>query len=206
MALLTAKVPAALATGVICLLVGGGLGAAIMSYSQSDPKKAAAAADAGAEEGAKTGGEKAGEKAKGGGGKAGGGFGAKGGGMPGAKGGGGGGQRGPGPKVQLALLVAKLDTLTARPLHIDLTPEEKKQAKELLGGLNEKDELSDEVAAAKLAPLLKLLEGQRKTLEEVGFRWPGATVVAGGGAPPANPFKEGDGAAHLKSLQATLGK
>jgi hypothetical protein len=213
MAFFKAKVPVAMATGVICLLIGGGLGAAIKSYSLGDPKPVVAAGDddkdaraaADAKQPGKGGG--GGNKGAGGGGnKACGGGNKAGGGGPG----GGGGQRGPTPKAQLAQLVGKLDTLTGQSLHIDLTLEQKKQAKELLAGLTEKDELTDDEAKAKLEALLKLFEGNKKTLEEAGYRWPGAPGGGGmggmGGAPPPNPFKEGEGANHLKSLQTPLGK
>ncbi|MBN9119876.1 MAG: hypothetical protein J0I06_12065 [Planctomycetes bacterium] len=209
MAFFKAKVPVALATGVICLLVGGGLGAAIVSYSLGEPKPAAATGAAGGEEEGK-GEPKAGGEGKGSGNKTGGGNKGAGGNKGGGGNKAGGGQRGPGPKVQLAQLVGKLDALTARSLHIELTPEEKKQTKELLAGLSEKDELTDDEAKAKLDALLKLLEGKKKTLEEAGYRWPGApgggggTGGTGGGQPP-NPFKAGEGADRLKSLQTTLG-
>ena len=35
-------------------------------------------------------------------------------------------------KAQLAQLIAKLDTLTAKPLSINLTPEQKKQVREIV--------------------------------------------------------------------------
>src|SRR5687768_11554883 len=128
MAFFKAKVPVAIATGIICLLIGGGLGAAIMSYTLGDPKPAAAAAGAGPDEEGK-GDPKAGGDAKGAkGGKGGFGGGNKaGGGGNKAGGGGGGAPRGPGPKVQLTQLIGKLDTLTGQSLHIDLTPDQKKQ-------------------------------------------------------------------------------
>jgi len=210
MAFFKAKVPVALATGLICLLVGGGVGGAIMSYTLSDKAPQAAAGTPGADEEAK--GEKGDAKAAGakggktapGGNKAAGGAGGKG------AGGGGGGFRGPGPKTQLAQLVGKLDTLTAQSLHIDLTPEQKKQAKEVLAGLAEKEELTDDEAKAKLDSLMKLLEANKKTLEDSGYRWPGTPAPGGGGAPaptpPPNPFKPGDGATQLQSLQSRLEK
>lgn len=203
MSVMQAKVPAVVATGIICLLVGGGVGAAIVSYAAGKPDKQAAAAD---EDG------KAAD-AKGMGAK--GGMGDKGGDKAGGKGGAKGGGKGPGPKVQLAQLVGKLDTLTRESLHVELTPDQKKQAKDVLAGLDAQDAITDDEAKAKLDALLKLVEAHRKTLEAAGYWWPGSPPpgTPPGGAlpgppptPPANPFKTGDAADRLKALQATLGK
>jgi hypothetical protein len=203
MAFFTAKVPVTIATGVICLALGGGLGALIMSYALGKPDQVAAGTAAKGDEEAKADPKAAGGDAKGGKGAGGGGKGAGGGG----KGAGGGGQRGPSPKAQLAQLVAKLDVLTGQSLHVDLTPEQKKQTKDLLAGLAEKDAITDDEAKEKFDALVKLLDANKKTLENAGFR-PGGAGGGGGpmGPPPANPFKEGEGAEHLKSLQATLSK
>jgi hypothetical protein len=133
------------------------------------------------------------------------------------KGGGGGdkkgGQRGPSSQAQLAQLVTKLDVLTAQSLHIALTTDEKKQVKEQLADLAEKDAVKDEEAKAKLDALLKLLEPHRATLEAAGYRWPGAGGGGGGGgggmgggSGPQNPFKEGEAAEHLRTLQTALEK
>ncbi len=208
MAFFTAKVPITIATGIICLMIGGGVGAGVMSYLQGDPKSNADASNPdSAKDGMKAPDPKDGMGGKGG---KGGGAGGKGGGaIGGGKGGGkGGGGFAPSPKAQLAQLVTKLDTLTGQTLHIDLTPEQKKQAKELLAGLAEKDEIKDEDAKEKLDALLKILEPHKKALEDAGFRWPGGMGGGGppGGMPPANPFKEGDSAAALKALEAKLGK
>jgi hypothetical protein len=139
-----------------------------------------------------------------------------GGGAPGGRGGRGRGGPGaapaPSPKAQLATLVGKLDMLTSKPLAVDLDAAKKKQVLEQLRGLGEKDELKDEEAKAKLDALLKVLDGDRDTLEAVGYRWPGAAAPGGGrgrgGAAqaPPNPFKEGDNGKHLKALQERLEK
>jgi hypothetical protein len=206
MSVASAKVPAVIATGIICLLVGGGAGAVAMSYAVKTEHPSST--QTGDEEG--TDGAKGGAKGEAKGGK-GGGKGGKGG-----KGGapGGGGQRGPNSKAQLAQLVSKLDVLTKKPLTVELTADQKKQVKELLAGLEAKDELSEEEAKAKFDALLGLVESQRETLEAAGYRWPGAPGGMGpggggmgpGGQPPANPFKSGDAADRLKSLQTTLNK
>jgi hypothetical protein len=209
MAFFQAKVPAALASGLICLFLGGGLGAAIVGYSQSKPEQAAAAPPEEDGKGANPKGpnEKGGKGGKGGKGNKKGGF-----------GGGGGGQRGPAATAQLAQLVTKLDTLTRQSLHVELTADQKKQLKEALAGLGAKPDVSNDEATAKLEAIQKLLEGQRETLEAAGYRWRGAGGPAGAppgtppgappGAPPGpqNPFASGEGARHLKSLEETLGK
>ncbi len=205
MSVMQAKVPAVIATGVICLLVGGGLGAVIVSYAAGKPEQAVAAP---ADEGGKAAAGPVGMGAPGGGDK---------GGDKGAKKGG--GKGGPGPKVQLAQLIGKLDALTRESLHVELTPDQKKQAKEVLAGLDEQEAITDDEAKAKLDALLKLLDANRKTLEASGYGWPGSPPPGappggmGGGPPPGpaptpppNPFKAGDGADRLKALQATLGK
>lgn len=207
MAFFKAKVPVALATGIICLLVGGGLGAVTMTYVElgnaSHPGQLATedgkAPDAKGPGGAK------GPDAKGGG-KGGGNKGGKGGGAPG---GGAGVPKGPSPKMQLSQLVTKLDILTRESLHVELTPDQKKQIKDLLAGLEAKEAITDEEAKEKFDALIKLLEGNKKTLEDAGYRWPGAGAGGFGGAgaaPPPNPFSAGDPATHLKTLQATVSK
>ncbi|VTS02291.1 unnamed protein product [Gemmata massiliana] len=231
MAVFTAKVPVAIATGIVGFVLGGGLVGLVMTYSLAKPDQQAAAAPGGDEEkggdpkGGKGGGPGmpgggGGKGGKGGGGGGGGkGGGAKGGGggggAPGGGGGGGGapgGQRGPSSKFQLAQLVNKLDALTKKPLVVELTADQKKQTKELLTGLEAADDLKEEDAKSKLDALLKLFEGNKETLEAAGYRWPGGGGGGmggggmGGGMPPPNPFKVGEGADRLKSLQSTLGK
>jgi hypothetical protein len=143
----------------------------------------------------------------------------------GGRGPGGGGGRGPGggggggrtamSKAQLTTLVGKLDQLTQRPIFIELNSDQKKKIREQLQGLSEKDLVSDEDAKTRLDALLELLKDKKETLEEAGYRWPGAGggggfggggFGGGGGQQPANPFKEGDGNKHLKSLLAVLSK
>jgi hypothetical protein len=210
MAVLKAKVPAIIAVGIVSMLIGGGIGAVVIRYvDNSGPVKKdgeeTAKADTPNDGGSKKG------PPDGAGGKGGGkgGFGGGKGGFGGGKGGFGGGKGGaftPSTKTQLAQLVTKLDVLTTKPLTIQLTAEQKKQAKELLAGLEGAEELSEDDAKKKLEDLLKAVEGHKDTLEAAGFRWPG--VAPGGGGPPsANPFKTGEPAAdRLKSLQSTLGK
>ena len=200
MSVASARVPAAVVSGVICLLLGvaGGVVIGGLTDVRLDKQAAANPGDGGeAKDGGKGGPMPGGSKGggKGGGGK--GGFG------------------GPNPKVQLAQLVGKLDVLTRTPLSVQLTSEQKKQVKDVLAGLDAKDELTDVEAKAKLDALLKVVEGQKETLVEAGFRWPGGGGGPGGGGPPGpggppqqppNPFKEGDRAKQLKSLEATVAK
>src|SRR5205807_5943558 len=130
------------------------------------------------------------------------------GGMAKGKGGGGGGGRGgPRPKKQLATLVDKLDVLTSKPLAIELSPEKKTKVGELLKGLDQKADLTDEEAKEKLDSLLDQVKDQKSTLEAAGYRWPGEGGGGGrGGTPPANPFKEEANSQHLKALQERLAK
>ncbi|MDB5308312.1 MAG: hypothetical protein JWO38_2514 [Gemmataceae bacterium] len=220
MSVASARVPVAVVSGVVCLLLGVAGGIVIGGLTNVRlGKEAAANPDEGAGKDAAT--SPAGMKGAGGMGGPGGAKG--GGGMGGGMGGGGmggggmGGGRGPNPKTQLAQLVGKLDVLTRKPLAVSLTPDQKQKAKEILTGLEGKDELSEDDAKAKLDALLKVVEGQKETLESAGYRWPsqgggggggGAGGGGGGGppAPPPNPFKEGDPEKRLKSLQDTLGK
>lgn len=210
MSVATSKVPTVIVSSFVCLLLGVGIGVAVMGTmgdkfnrpANATPDAGAAAADPNAGDGK---GVPAGMPPMGGM------AGAKG----GAKGGGMGGMgRGPSAKTQLAQLVSKLDVLTKKPLAVQLTAEQKQQAKEILAGIDEKDDLSDEDAKAKLDALLKLVEGQKETLEAAGYRWPGAPGGGGfgggapggpgGGPPPPNPFKAGDNGERLKSLRGTL--
>jgi hypothetical protein len=106
---------------------------------------------------------------------------------------------------QLEALVAKLDTLTAKPLKIELTDEQRAKVREHLKGLGDVDRLSDDAAKEHLDALLEILKGQKETLEAVGFRWPsenGGPPIPGN--PPPNPFKAGDSAKHLQALEQRL--
>ncbi len=215
MGLMTAKVPVIVAASIVSFVLGGGLVGLVMSYAVVKPEQAAAPPPAEENNDAK--GSKGGPPGMGG---------AKGGppGMGGAKGGfggggakggppgggfGGGGQRGPTSKAQLTQLVSKLDTLTKKPLTVSLDAEQKKQAVAILAEIGTKEELTEDEAKKQLDALLKIVEGNKESLEAAGFRWPGSV---GGGAPPlgvtppANPFKAGDAETQLKSLQGTLGK
>jgi hypothetical protein len=122
------------------------------------------------------------------------------GGMGGGRGGGGG--RGPNSKAQLAALVDKLDLLTSKPLAIDLPADKKGKVAELLQGLDQKDELSEEDAKTKLDALAEQLKDYKGTLEAAGYRWPGEGAPRPAGN-AANPFKEEAGQ-HLKALQDRL--
>jgi hypothetical protein len=193
MAVMKAKVPAVLASGIICLVLGGGIGAVTVWAATGKHVEQASAAPDGEGDGKAP-------NAKGG-------LGGKGG--PGGAGGPGGGKGkgAPNPKAQLAQLVTKLDVLTTQSLHVDLTPDQKKQAKELLADLGQKP-LSNEEAQEKFEKLVAILEPNRKVLEDAGFRQGGGGGGPGGGGekPDSNPFTSGAPADRLKSLRATLGK
>jgi hypothetical protein len=125
--------------------------------------------------------------------------------MQGKKGGTGGKKGGFGPtsKAYLTMLVAKLDVLTAKPLSVELTDDQRAKVREQLKGLAGEDDLSEDDAKERLDKLLRILQPQKATLEEAGFLWPG-----GGFQLPMNtadnPFKEGTHADHLKNLDKRL--
>jgi hypothetical protein len=201
MSIASAKMPVAVVSGAICLLLGVAGGIVIASFVDTGLNKQASGGEPA--ELKDVGGGKAAMPPGGGmpGGAKGGGGGAKGGGG-GAKGG---GPKGPNSKQQLTQLVVKLESLSKKPLAVELTPEQKKEVKSLLADLDSKDALSEEEAKAKFDQLIKLLESQRATLEAAGYRWPGTPFL-----PPAetplNPFKDGEPAAKLNSLRESIGK
>ncbi len=124
-----------------------------------------------------------------------------GGGMPG-----GGGR--PNSKTQLASLIAKLDVLSHQPLVVTLNAEQKKKMREQLQNLDDKEDLSEDEAKAKLNAILDIVKDQRQTLESAGYRWPGQGGGGGRGgrpaSPPPNPFKDEQNSKHLKALQSRL--
>ena len=202
---MSAKVPIAVACSLIAFALGGLAGVAAMQgfgyrFDPEFPQKSILGNPSASGTASAPGGGGAP-------GAPGGGRGGRGG--PGGGRGGPGGGRGPSAKTQLASLVTKLDQLTAKPLSITLTADEKKKVLEQLKGLADKDEISDEEADRRLKALLDLLKDKKETLEAAGYRWPGGGGggFGGFGAPqPPNPFKEGDASKHLKSLDTTLGK
>lgn len=130
-----------------------------------------------------------------------------GGGMP--KGPGGGFGAPPSPRVQLAALVGALDNVVDKPISVTLTAEERAAIAEQLKGLDAQAEIKDEDAKARLDAILKVIEKDRKSLETVGYRWPGAPAAKGGFGGPKdspNPFKEGAPHDRLKSLLERLEK
>jgi hypothetical protein len=116
----------------------------------------------------------------------------------------------PSAKVQLNTLVAKLDTLTARPLTVTFSDEQKKKVQEQLHGLATLDELSEDDAKQRLDGLLDVLQDQRESLTAAGYRWPGEQGGGGFGGPKekenANPFKDEANAKRLESLEKRLTK
>jgi hypothetical protein len=129
-------------------------------------------------------------------------------GPPGGSPGGFGGMR-PQPKNQLARLVAKIDQLTQKPLHLNLNAEQQAKLRAQLQGLDEIAELSDDDARQRLDAILEIVKEDKDTLEAAGYNWPGQQGGGRGGfgqQPAPNPFKEGSNAKHLKSLQDQLAK
>jgi hypothetical protein len=206
MAIDSMKVPAAVATGGICLALGVGAGVLLMGLFgyQARPKtESTAESSAGPPPGG--GGGMMGGPPGGGGGMMGG---RPGGGPPG--GGGGMMGRGPSAATQLAGLVTKLDQVTEKPLTVNLSSEQKARVREQLKDLADKEELSDDEAKERLDKLLEILKDDKDTLVAAGYRWPGDRGGPGGGfgggSQPKNPFKEGDASARLKALQERVAK
>ena len=192
MSLSSARVPLAIASGIICLAIGLGAGAAAMmgfGYKPIGPPTSTSVMGKGSPPAVNTGGPPPGMFA---GGKAG-------------AGGGRGGSFGgtPSSKAQLAALVTKLDQLSQKSLTVELTTEQKKKAHEILKGLADAEDLSDDDAKKRLDDLLELLKDKKGTIEAAGFRWPGGPAPARPADAP-NPFKEEANAKHLKSLDGTL--
>jgi hypothetical protein len=107
--------------------------------------------------------------------------------------------------------VAKLDALTAKPLAVKLSAEDRDKVRRQLAGLAAKEELTEEEAKERLDALLAVLEKDKATLEAAGYRWPGGGGEPGGGGPggrrpPDNPFADPPNAGHLKALEERLGK
>src|SRR5260221_13747397 len=106
------SVPAAIASGIICLMLGVAAGAGGMMAVGWKVERTADVPPEGASGPSRPPGPMGGGPGGGGGGGAGG------------PGGGGGGQRGPSPKMQLATLANKLDQLTQKSLHLELTADD----------------------------------------------------------------------------------
>jgi hypothetical protein len=138
----------------------------------------------------------------GGGGRPGGGGGGPGGGRQG--GGGGGGQAN--PKTTLSNLLVKLDLLTGKPLGLDLSDEQRQTVLGQLKDLSDKGDLKEDEAQTHLDTLLKALEGNKKNLEAVGFRWPGGNQGGRGGQGQGDASRNEDYPKRIKELQERLGK
>ncbi len=207
------KVPAIIASSVICLALGMALGVGAMLlfgenfgyYYDPHAAKAGAAAPGGDDAKARmpAGGKGgppgfAGKGPPGGKGGPPGGFGGKGGGK-----GGKGGFKEPSNRAQLANLVNKLDLLARQP-SLKLDDAQKSKVLELLKGLEEPEELADDDAKKRLDGLLEIVEKEKATMEAVGFRWPGSGFQLPVDEP--NPFKAEANRASLQSLQKQLGK
>jgi hypothetical protein len=189
MSMASKKIPIGIVCGILCFALGVGLTiAAQMIIYPTNPQ--AAANPANGEKAAKEGGDSKGNAKMGKGG--------------------GGDKKGPSAKVQLTRLVTKLDVLANKPLKFELSPDQKKQVKELIADLDSKEAVTDEEAQQKLDAILKLLDAQKETMIAAGYQWPGEGGGGGGGGgggqPPPNPFKTGQNADHLKSLQTALSK
>jgi hypothetical protein len=101
-------------------------------------------------------------------------------------------ERGPSAKDFLALLVAKLDRLTAPPAKLALTSAERKQVLSQLEGLADSKSISEDNAQKRLDALLEILKEHKKALLSADTR--------------ANPFLEEENRVHLIALKANLEK
>ena len=90
-------------------------------------------------------------------------------------------------KQQLTSLVASIDRLTGTPLTLNLTEADQKKLGEVLKGLDEKPELSDEECMERVGEILTLLKDERQTLEASGYTMPGKPARPKPAVP--NPFK-----------------
>jgi hypothetical protein len=175
------KVPLIVTVGVVCLGVGVALGVVLMGAFGSSPyphKEGAAAAT-----------------------------------QPG-----GGGPPAPGGppsaaapveyRPQLAALADKLDLLTAKPLAVQLSAEQKKKLHDLLKVAGEKGQMSDDEAKEVVEAIQDLVKDDKEALEAAGYRWPGAPAQPP--LPPSmapyNPLKMPGHAEHWKALVDRLGK
>ena len=116
-----------------------------------------------------------------------------------------GGPNVPNAKTQLSNLVAKLDVLTNKPLTVVLDADEKKQVREQLKGV-EAMELTEDDARQRLDALLAALKEHKEALVLAGFAWPGEGIGAMREmAVPPNPFMLTANGKHLQSLRERLG-
>jgi hypothetical protein len=207
MALPGPKVPAVIATGILCLAVGAGLGILGMGrfgyHWKSEREAEAEEAQGGAPQGGPPGAGGMFGKDGGKGGKDGG---------KGGKGGKGGGGKGfgkaPSPKAELISLIDKLDVLTQKPLVVDLKGKEREKVREQLDALAKTEKLSNEDAQKHLDALLAALKDQRQTLEAAGYRWPGEAKAGSNFNPEMapNPLTVEQPGVHLKALRERLEK
>ncbi len=192
------KVSATVATALICLAAGAGVGVLAMTYlGPSSLPEETAVTDPGGMMGGAPGGPPGGMMGGAPGGAPGGMMGGAPGGAPGGMGGGG---RGPSAKNQLAALVTKLDLVTRGALTVELAPAERQAVAEQIRGLEALEELTDDDAQQRIDLLLESLAGHKSMLISAGYRWPDS----GGSRPSSdkpNPFADEAQASSLKSLQ-----
>ena len=190
------KISTIWATGLICLVLGAGIGILAATYLGLDgiPRPAATASPEGGGQG--------GMMSTPGGPPGGGMMGGPGGGAGGKMGGG----RGPSARGQLITLITKLDVLTNAPLSVTLADDQKTAVAEQIKGLEAMNSLPDDEAQKRFDALIEILTNHKDTLVAVGVRWPGGAGPGGGGfqPPSGNPFKDEPNAKVLKALQDRL--
>jgi hypothetical protein len=148
------KVPATVTTGLICLVVGVGMGALGMAnadlFALPKPKSTSPSGPVGGPPSPPNAGP----------------------------------PPGPSPTVQLISLVTKLDQLTQKPLTVTLTDDERARLAEQLKGLDGPSPVGDEECKKRLDAILEIVKDDREALEAAGFQWPGDTRIRPrGGAP-----------------------
>jgi hypothetical protein len=113
--------------------------------------------------------------------------------------------RGPDPRIELAVLVLKLDQVTGQPVTLDLTDAQKKAIRKAIKTLLD-DEPSRDEATKKLKALCQALNQHKTALEAAGYRWPFKDDELTGQAPAdrQNPFNDKMIRRHLKALRERL--
>ena len=160
------------------------------------------------------------------GGPPGGGMGGMGGGMGGMGGGmgmGGGRRQQQNSKKSLADLVSMLNLMIANGNEIQLSADQKQKVATQLTGLQDLEDLSENLARDKLLAITAIIKDQQEAIEANGFTWPvsatqggpARTNESGKAAPntmkesptkaPANPFREGAKKNQLEKLLRQLG-
>lgn len=193
------KIPAVIVGSICGVLSGIGVGVMIMAFFGYHWERYAT--------------QQAGDEQGGGGGRMGGPPGMMGGPAGGRMGGpaggglrGGFGARPANSKNQLVDLVSKIDQMTAKPLNLSLTEEQRKKVHEQIQGLETLIELTEDDAKKRLDVLLEIVKDEKEKMEAAGYRWPGSPPAQRASSDSPNPFKSKENTDHVKSLVQQLTK